>query len=394
MRYGAGSIEQRGANWRIRYVANGERHSRTIKGSRADALRALRDALASADRGTHVTPDKITVGEWLGEWIELLKRGRGDTHRRKAKVTMRTTERYEQLCRLHITPYLGSVRLQRLSVADVDRWLIDLEKVLTAAGVRLAGVCLQAALAVAVRRDMVPRNVMTLAEKPPREDSTIGKAISPNELATLLAGLQGTPYALPVAVAGLCGLRLSETLGLRWQDVDFAAGTLSVNCSIETTRTVARSLKGPKTERSKRTISVDAKLLAQLAAEREKHLRWVAQVSERAEVDLRLVRLPNGALVFPQPVLKGVVSLTRLRSPNSFSKMAIAKMRKLGFRIRFHDLRTSHASNLLAAGVPPHAVAARLGDSVATMMKNYAKVTPVTDDLTAAALAAISKTVL
>ena len=95
-----------------------------------------------------------------------------------------------------------------------------------------------------------------------------------------------------------------------------------------------------------------------LSAEREKHLRLIAGVPDGVEVDLALVRLPDDALIFPSPG----EDLTRPRDARSLTKEFVRRASKIGFlRLRFHDLRGTHETLLLDAGVPVHVVAARCG---------------------------------
>ena len=77
--------------------------------------------------------------------------------------------------------------------------------------------------------------------------------------------------------------------------------TLRIERAIEETKKHGIRIKGPKKESHKRTITIDDDLLAMLLAEREKHLRMIAGVPAGAAVDLGLVKLPEGALMFPNP---------------------------------------------------------------------------------------------
>jgi integrase len=135
-------------------------------------------------------------------------------------------------------------------------------------------------------------------------------------------------------------------------------------------------------------------LLALLLAVREKHLRLVAGVPEGAAVDLSLVKLPDGALMFPNPGT-AEFSLTTPRIPRAVTKVFAQKASKLGFAgLRFHDLRGTHETLLLDNGVPPHVVAQRCGHDVATLLRNYAKRTKKADTKAADVIAGFSKTIL
>jgi integrase len=198
-----------------------------------------------------------------------------------------------------------------------------------------------------------------------------------------------------VAVAAFTGARRGEILALRWCDLDVEAKTLRIERAVEQVGTTL-TLKDPKTARGKRTIAIDDDLVALLVAEREKHLRIAAGVPDGAAVDLSLIKLPDGALVFPgTPAPAEGVSLTKLRNADSLTKVFAKAVRKLGFPdLRFHDLRGSHETLLLDAGVPVHVVAARCGHDPAVLLRSYAKRTRKADTSAAAVIGALAKNVL
>src|SRR5215475_240576 len=102
------------------------------------------------------------------------------------------------------------------------------------------------------------------------------------------------------------------------------------------------------------------------------------------------------ALMFPNPPAPGEsFSFTKLRRPDRLTKEFIRKARKLGFPgLRFHDLRGTHETLLLDAGVPVHVVAARCGHDPAVLLRSYAKRTTKADTSAAAIIGALSKGVL
>lgn len=142
-----------------------------------------------------------------------------------------------------------------------------------------------------------------------------------------------------------------------------------------------------------RTITIDDDLLALLLAEREKHLRMIAGVPDGLTVNLGLVKLPEGA--FPNSsALADLSSVTPLR-PRFVTKEFARKARKLGFKtLRLHDLRGTHETMLLDAGVPVHVVAARCGHDPATLLRSYAKRTRKADTSAASVIGNISRTIL
>src|SRR5215468_4045890 len=130
--YGTGTIAPSGkSSWRIRYRIGGERFTKTIKGTRTEAAKELRRLLQSGDDGRHVAPDRITLGQWIDQWIALLERrpnGDNEAGRKRGLVNARTIERYAQLLRTNVVPMLGGYQLQKITPTDIDDLYIDLEK--------------------------------------------------------------------------------------------------------------------------------------------------------------------------------------------------------------------------------------------------------------------------
>jgi integrase len=156
--------------------------------------------------------------------------------------------------------------------------------------------------------------------------------------------------------------------------------TLTISRAVEETKKHGRGTKEPKTQRGHRTIKIDDGLIAMLAAERG------------AAVDLSLVKLPDGDLMFPGA---DGTKLTKLRDAHAVTRIFKHRVRKLGFPdLRFHDLRGSHETLLLDKGVPVHVVAARCGHDAAVLLHTYAKRTKKADSAAADAISALSAGVL
>jgi integrase len=120
---------------------------------------------------------------------------------------------------------------------------------------------------------------------------------------------------------------------------------------------------------------LDDATISVLVAEKERHLRLMAGIPDGASVDLSLVKLPPGSLMFPSPPEPGKdFDFCKPRNPRNFSKEFARKADRLGFgKTRFHDLRGIHTTALLDAGIPVHTVAQRIGDDPAVLLRNYVK---------------------
>jgi integrase len=92
---GDGTIDQSGeTTWRIRYRIGGQRFQATVRGTKSDARRELRALLRSGDTGEHVTPDKMTLAQWIEHWISIGCPG----NKNRKRVGQKTSEGYAHSC--------------------------------------------------------------------------------------------------------------------------------------------------------------------------------------------------------------------------------------------------------------------------------------------------------
>lgn len=388
--HGDGALDQRSpGHFRLRWRVDGKRYTKAFRGSISDARKELRRLIKSADDGQHVAPDRITLAAWVDRWVALLRRG--EEVGRRGLVNARTLERYEELLRLHVIPTLGARPLQRVSATEIDELYAALAKRLSPRTVHHVHTVFGACLGAAVRKGLLVARPTAKAEAPVAGESDAGQVLDQEQLTALMAGFRGSVLYPIVATAAFTGARRNEILALRWSDFDPGNSTLTIARTLEETKTHGRRFKEPKTRRGSRTIAIDDGLAALLTAEREKYLRLTAGVADAADVDLSLVKLPEGALIFPTPG----EDTTRPRDARSLTKEFIRRAKKLGFpRLRFHDLRGSHETMLLDARVPVHVVAARCGHDPAILLRTYARRTKKADTSAAAIIGAMSKGML
>jgi integrase len=379
----------------LRYRVNRKRFTKTFHGSLADARKELRRLLRSGDTGEHVAPDKITLAQWVDQWMEA-----GAPGRRQKKVGRRTLERYAELLRCHVVPALGSRPLQQIQPTEIDGLYTKLEQggQLSPRTIHHVHTVLGACLNTAVRKGLLVASPIERAEKVPSAgEADHGIALDEEQLRTVLEGFKGSVLFPMMAVAAFAGPRRNEILGLRHSDLNPAEKTLRIERAVERTRKHGLALKDPKRAQHKRTITIDDDLIAILLAERDKHVRILAGVPEGAAVDLSLIKLPDDALIFPNPPEPGEdFSFTKLRNPDNTTKECARKCRDLGFPdLRpFQDLRGTHETLLLDRGVPVHVVAARCGHDPAVLLRSYAKRTKKADTSAAAVIGALAKGVL
>jgi integrase len=389
--YRDGGIDQRGENsWRLRYRVNGRRFTKTVHGTKSEAQKALRVLLHAGDTGEHVAPDKMTLGQWIEHWVSIGCPG----NKRRKQVGQRSLEGYAQLLRSHVTPILGERPLQRIEPSEIDKLYVQISAKISARTAHHVHVVLGACIGAAVRTGKIAKNPMMRLEKVPSPgEADHGMVLEEDQLQALVRGFKGSTLFPIVAVAAFTGARRSEILALRWDDLDTVKKTLRIERAVDHTKKFGLRTKDPKTERGKRTVAIDADLLALLVAERGRHQRIMAGVPDGAAVDLSLVKLPAGALMFPNPPGPGEsFSFTKLRVPRNTTKEFVRRATRLGFAdLRLHDLRGTHETHLLDKGMSVAAVAARCGHDPAVMLRSYAKRTRKADDAIVDFIGSLSK---
>ncbi len=220
---------------------------------------------------------------------------------------------------------------------------------------------LHKALHDAVRWNYLPRNVAEFSD-PPRQ--TAGKAMrtwAPDELRTFLRSVEHDPCFAAWVLAANTGTRRGEVLGLRWQDIDFDRRRLSIRQTIISIDYQV-VISEPKTARGRRSVALDSGTVTALRAHRAAQNQQKLKLGE-AYQDLGLVFCrENGSPIHP----------------DRFTQLFDKHVKDSGLpRIRLHDLRHTHATLALAAGIHPKVVSERLGHStVAFTMDVYSHAIP------------------
>ena len=365
---GEGSITKRSdGRWMARVDLgwqDGKRGRKAVYGrTRREVQEKLNETLHRTTHGLPPVPDQETVGSFLRRWLDV----------RQGKVRARTHERYTQVVHAHLLPHLDRVRLAKLTPADVAACLQRVEaagSAYTACGAREV---LRCALNQGVRWELVPRNVAALTDPPqhcPREI----QPLNPEQASALLAAVDGHRLEALFTVAVGLGLRQGEALGLCWDAVDLDAGLLSVRRTLERAGVVPRFGR-PKTARSRRTMTMPGIVAAALRKHRTR------QLEERLAVG---ARWKDSGLVFTTSTGTAVDKSGLCRTFKGILRAAGLP------NIRYHDLRHTAATLLLAQGVAPRTIMETLGHSqISLTMNTYAHVVPALQREAAAKMDAI-----
>ena len=333
----------------------------SVKGTKKDAEKRLSELLTQLDTGTFMKPGKTTLGEFLERWLKDYVR---------ANLAPRTAEGYESIARQHLIPRLGNITLIQLKPSHLQRYYSEtLSKgrcdgkgtTLSPQTVRHHHTALHKALETAVEWGLLSRNVAD-AVRPPHVDRTDMKVWGENEVTQFLETAKSTPYYALFYTALFTGMRRSELLALRWQDVDSIVGQVYVSRSMHQLKDRSFVFRPPKTAKGRRTVALPPSVVLVLNEHRKK------QDLERV---LLGIPLADDALVF------GNIEGKPLR-PNSVTRAWTSLASHAGLKaIRLHDARHTHASLMLKQGIHPKIVQERLGHAtIAVTLDTYSHVAP------------------
>ncbi len=332
----------------------------TVRGSKRDAEGELRTLLTRIEGGAYVKPAKMTVGEYLKQWLESYV---------ATNATPKTRDRYEGIVRAHLIPAFGSLELTALQPQRIQSYYSqalmagrkDGNGGLSAGTVRYHHMVLYEALRHAVKHGLLIRNVAEAVDPPAPERKGIA-IIDSDGVRMLLQAAKETPYHACIFTAVYTGMRRSELLGLRWCDVDLELATLSVVQTLHQLQNGTYVVGKPKTKGSRRMIALSPSLAMLLREHKQKQ-----------ELDRMLL----GKSLSPEDLVFSNPDGSPLR-PNTVSRAFEKLARSLGFQgIRFHDLRHAHATLMLRQGIHPKIVSERLGhSSVAITLDIYSHVLP------------------
>jgi integrase len=301
------------------------------------------------ETGAYVEPRGLSTKDFLEQWLADVQ----------SKVSGTTFARYLCIVRLHLEKALGSVPLVKLAPLHIQAYLADALqdgrldcKEGQGKGLSPRTVChhhrvLSEALGRAVKWQLLARNPAVSVE-PPRVEQQDMHAIDEDAAAELIEAAIGTRLRIPVLLALTTGMRRGEILALRWKDVDTARGFLAVVRSLEETKASGLRFKEVKKQRSRRQISIPELLIEALSPHREEQAKHREMYGSDYEDNDLICCREDGSIWPPSAFTSSYRDLLRRRKIQN---------------VRFHDLRHSHASQLLRDGVNPKVISERLGHS-------------------------------
>ncbi|HEY3378742.1 MAG TPA: site-specific integrase [Armatimonadota bacterium] len=354
-----GSVYKKGNCWYIRYDA-----PRTIDGKRRQIAKAcagmtkkqagqhLQEIECQITRGDYQTPKQQRLETFFDEWL---------THARGG-LEASTFANYGLLIHAHIIPALGTYPLDKLTPLDIQRFYAKLQqagsnrnskgKPLSAKSIKNIHAILHKALAQAVRWGLLAKNPADAVDLPRRQRTEM-KAITNDELLRLMGAIEDIgKWRIPLLIAIGTGMRRGEILALQWQDYNQDQRLLVVRRALSHVTTHKIVVKGTKTGRV-RVVTLNNSLVEVLNQHR----------------DAMAYKKPNDWICCEED--------GGHMSPHDFTKDFMRLVARIGLDITLHGLRHTHATALLAAGIPVKVISERLGHSSVIITQDvYAHVLP------------------
>ena len=341
--------------------ASGKRKSKWIstklpvKGNKKKAEKMLMEARKSFVVENGPVTDDILFADFMLQWLEIIK----------PTIAITTYSSYSNMVKGTIVPYFRErgITLSGLKPTDIQTFYTEQLKRVSANSVIHYHANIHKALKYAVKIDLIPTNPADKIERP-KKDRFVGSFYDSTEIQKLFEAAKGTHLEIPIFLGAFYGLRRSEALGLKWDAIDFQNDTITIrhtvtSCNIDG-KHVQIAQDTTKTKSSMRTlplVPVFKEKLLEARAKQDECRRVCGRCYDRRYLDYVCVD-EMGGLISPHYLT------------SAFPKL----LEKNGLRrIRFHDLRHSCASLLLANGVPMKQIQEWLGHSdFATTANVYA----------------------
>lgn len=347
---------KRGDRWQYYFEGakvDGKRKQVVKSGFRTkkEAYEAGVRALAEYDgTSSHVRPE-MSVNEYLDEWMRLYV----DTN-----LKLSTKKNYTNTLNRNVRPRIGGYRLTAVTPAMVQGVLNDLQRAgKSASYITLVRIVMRSAFAYAVRpMGYIKENPVTHTKTPKGSAKPrTRRVITREEIARILDRFEGTGFKLPILIGYNAGLRISETYGLTWDNIDLETGSITVEKQLRQYKK-RWYFSEPKNEASIRTVLIGKTLTDALREEYDRQQREREELGEYYQDTRNLVNAKAGGGFY---------------TPNSFAYASRIIRFELGISdFDFHSLRHTHATMLIEAGANIKDVSVRLGHSrVETTLQTY-----------------------
>lgn len=308
-----------------------------------DATRRLNEIKEEIYKEELLLPNEMIMKDFILDFLEKYK----------TNLSITTYNVYMRTCKKYIIPLLGDTKLSNIRPIHIQNYVDDLVGLLSPKTIKIHLNILNLAFKRAYRLKLIKENVVQYIEVP-KGKKFKNEIYNSEDMRLLLEKSKGTSLELPIVIASGLGLRISEILGLTWNNIDFNDYTITVD-KITVRDGGKVILKDPKTESSVRTITAPKEIISML-----KQLK-----KDRLSAKLKGEKSHRELIFYDKnldPIAPDVIS----KKFKYFLEINNLK------HIRFHDLRHSHVTMLIEAKVPIKVISERVGhSSVNTTLNIY-----------------------
>ncbi len=297
-----------------------------------------------------LSDDKLTVESWFYTWLFDF---------RSKDMKPKTFELYEGIYRVYIKDSeIANIKLSDLRTPHLQRYynkLLDIDK-LEISNVNRINNRLKTCLTEAEKQGYIQRNWCKMVTLPKVEKIKEINVLSKDEQIKFIEAIKGNDMELLFLMALGTGLRLGEILGLKWSDIDFKEGTLSVNRTVQRVTDIQKDgsrkmvliEQTPKTKNSYRTVPIPQNILIQLKIHKKNQNGLILSLGESYQNNNYVLCENTGKAYDPNKPNRRLTSILKANDMD---------------HIKFHGLRHTYATRLFEAGIPPKTVQALMGHS-------------------------------
>lgn len=321
--------------------------------TKKEAQAALTKQLHELNAGTYVKPSPIRLEEHMALWLE----------KKKKDLKPSTYQNYTSNLETHILPALGHMQLREVRMRDIEKFYDDLQDKhgLASATVKKIHNMLSNAFEYAMKLEILVKNPVRLVDTP-KERRVETQVWTVEERNTFLKAAAGSNHYMVYLIALDTGMRMGEILGLKWKNVNLEKRLIYV---VETQVKEATDDNSPKTKAGQRVVNITKQLAEALRKHREQQLLNIEKEKQKAK--------KKGKPKIKENVQEGERLVVSGRggvpiNPSNLRRSFYETIEMAGVkRIRFHDLRHTHATHLMEKNVPVKIVSERLGHTSTRM---------------------------
>ena len=341
---------QKGHSWQI--IIEGDpdpltgkrnRNYKTVTCTKKEADAEALKMINQLNSGGLIKQSALRLEDWMKQWLELYL----------PNIEFSTRKSYEERTKTRILPILGKIPLNTLSNTMIQGWVNTLQKTLSPKSVRNVYNILNKALKQAVALAMIFKNPCE-GTVLPKQNKYQSNVYSQANIQTALSLAKGTDMYLPLVLEFAIGMRRGELLSLTWSDIDFEKCEININKSLYVENGEYKT-KEPKTKSGIRTVSFGPKVLNALQIAHDAYLERKQTMGTHFKDHDLVVCKADGTYYHPDSMS---TKWDRFKEKHGLPD------------IRFHDLRHTNATTLMASGVPAKTVQQRLGHSDITTTLN------------------------